>query len=128
MFTNQASLDHLLITLRVAAGLLLIGASAQILTGISGGPGLRGFARRAELFRVRAPMAFAVSAGLSMLLSGLAVVLEGFTSVAALTLVAFAMAATLFVRASEADGVTASFPEKLMYVVALLHWVFRRRT
>lgn len=93
---SPASVDYLLITIRVAAGWLMVGAAAQILTGVCGGPGLRGFARRAELLGVRAPVPFAVSAGLSMLVSGLAVVVGGFTSAAALTFVAFILGATLF--------------------------------
>jgi uncharacterized membrane protein YphA (DoxX/SURF4 family) len=118
VFTSPTLVDHLLLVVRVAAGLLLIGASAQILLGAFGGSGLRGFSRRAELLGLPWPLFVALSAGLSAFVSGIGLVVGGVASVTALAVVVFTLAATALARPSHARG--ASFAERLMCVVALL--------
>ena len=119
MFTSPALVDHLLLALRIAAGLLLVGAAAQIMLGAFGGPGLRGFARYAARLGLRPPTLIALSAGLSTLISGVGLVVGGFASVAALAVVAFTVgAAALSSASSDARG--ASLFEKLLWVVALV--------
>jgi uncharacterized membrane protein YphA (DoxX/SURF4 family) len=118
VFTSPALVNHLLLVLRIASGLLLIGASAQILLGAFGGLGLRRFAHRAELLGLRWPLFVALSAGLSAFISGVALIVGGVASVTALAVVVFIVGATALARPSHARG--ASFGERLMCVVALL--------
>jgi uncharacterized membrane protein YphA (DoxX/SURF4 family) len=120
VFTSPAVVDDLLVTIRIAVGLVLIGTSAQILFGWFGGSGLRGFARRAEQFGVRGSMAFALLAGLSSAVSGVGMVLGGFASIAALTLVAFMIAGAGLWQAGEVEHGGVSFAERVLRIVALV--------
>jgi len=120
VFTSPAVVDHLLLTVRVAAGLLLIGASAQILIGLFGGPGLRGFARRAELLGMRASLPFAVCAGLSAAVSGVALIVGGLACAAAMTLIGCMIAGALPLWARQRDAGGGSILETMARVLALL--------